>query len=243
MERVVEYEAAGVRARGFVACRDESEERRPVVVIAHAWRGLDDFAKDKARALAALGYIGFAADLYGEGRVAHSDEEATALMTPLFLDRTLLAQRIRAAFVVASQQPGADPDRVGAIGFCFGGMTVVELVRSGAPVRGGVCFHGALGNERGGERVRPAPLAPQVPGALLLLQGRDDPLATVADLTAVTDELTHAGVDWQLHLYGHVAHAFTNPQASDTVHGLVYNARAAQRSWMAMQNFFQELFN
>lgn len=238
----VEYICEDTFLKGYAVYSEESLAKRPGVIVAHAWKGQDDFAKQKAEDLARLGYIGFAADLYGEGIVVKSNEEALSLMLPLFLDRQLLRARINAAFKTLQMHPMVDPNAIGAIGFCFGGLTVIELLRSGADVRGVVSFHGVLGNTMGEQKAQLAPDSEVISGSLLILHGNDDPLVSHKDIISIQQEFTKANVDWQMHIYGHCQHAFTNPEASDTKAGLVFNAKANDRSWQTMCNFFDEIF-
>jgi dienelactone hydrolase len=237
----ISYRAGNITCKGYLAVETSVVQyKRPVVIIAHAWRGLDSFAKEKAHALAKLGYIGFAADLYGDGRVAKNDDEAAALMGPLFLDRKLLRDRIVAAFTTMQNHQDVDPSRIAAIGFCFGGLTVIELLRSGADVRGVVSFHGVLGESLGGMNAEKIPSILPIKGALLLLHGYKDPLVSQQDLVAIQKEFSDANIDWQLDIYGDAAHSFTNPEATNPDSGMVYNESAAKRSWLSMQHFLHE---
>lgn len=223
---------------------DRSDSRkRPAVLIAHAWRGQDEFAREKALELARMGYVALAVDMYGDRLNATSDEEAFKLMSVLFLDRKELRKRIVAAFEALKGCPFVESTKIGAIGFCFGGLTVLELLRSGVNVRGVVSFHGVLGSTLGEFKAKSEPIAQKVPGAILLLHGNDDPLVTQNDLVNLEKELTQANVDWQINIYGHAAHAFTNPAANDSQGGKVYNAKITQRAWQAMHLFFEEILN
>ncbi len=212
---------------------------QPGVLIAHTWRGLDEFIIKKADALAKLGIVAYAADLFGEGKVATTDEEAFSLIAPLFVDRLALQERMNAAFSVLKEQPQVAKDRIGAIGFCFGGLSAIELLRSGADVKAIVSFHGVLGNELGGHKAKLAP-SKQMLGSALILHGNDDPSVTDKDIAAIRAEFTKAKIDWQFHVYGNAMHAFTNPLANSPENGLLYNRSADHRSWIAMQNFFKE---
>jgi len=228
---------------GFLVYDPSNTQRRPAVIIAHAWRGQDDFAREKAHELAQLGYVAFAADLYGDGKEASSDEEAAQLMRPLFINRKRLRQRIVAAYKTLKECPQVDSRKIGAIGFCFGGLTVIELLRSGVDIRGAVSFHGVLGDTMGESKAHLEPLAKSIPGALLILHGHDDPLVSAEDIAKIQTELTEAKVDWQMNIYGHTAHAFTNPLVNDANNGMVYNSKVSQRAWWSMRHFFEEVFN
>lgn len=237
----IAYHVDGQEFIGYLAVSDVIEGRRPAVIIAPAWRGLDDFAKEKAKILAEMGYVAFAADLYGSGKVAQNDQECLSLMTPLFLDRPLLQKRIGAAFELISRHPLVESTKIGAIGFCFGGLTVIELLRSGVPVNGVVSFHGVLGNQLGDKKARTVPIKSDIKGSLLILHGHDDPSVSDADIKAIQKEMTDANVDWEMDIYGHTMHAFTNPAARDSAHGKMYHPVSAQRAWLAMKHFFESI--
>lgn len=238
----VRYQSKGTECLGYLACSDSSPTKRPAVLIAHAWRGQDEFARQKARDLADLGYVGFAADLYGHGKNAADNDEAAKLMRPLFLDRRLLLDRITAALNVLIDHPRVNADAIGAIGFCFGGLTVIELLRSGAPVSGVVSFHGMLGNTLGEHKAKTVADASTIRGALLILHGHKDPMTSKAEIESVQTEFTKAGIDWQMITYGLATHAFTNPMANEEKNGLLYHPQTAFRAWQAMINFFEEIF-
>lgn len=229
--------------KGFLAYDDESRAPRPAVLIAPAFRGLDDFAKEKAIQLAQFGYVGFALDMYGDGKVTDDLEEAGRLMAPFFFDRSLLQRRALAAFDCLEACEWVDKTRMGAIGFCFGGLVAVELVRSGAPLKGAVSFHGVLTNTLQGNPAKTVPISPGASGSLLILHGHDDPLMSSEDVQALQAELTLAKIDWQMHTYGGAMHAFTNPKAQAPENGTLYSEKADRRSWRAMQNHFDELFS
>ncbi len=240
------YEINGENFKGYWSFPEEEEpsaEKRPAILIAHAWMGQDQFARHKADELAQLGYIGFAADLYGEGRTAANAEEAQKLMLPLFENRQLLQKRIRGAFEIVRKHPGVDPAKIGGIGFCFGGLTIIELLRSGADVKGAVSFHGVLANKMGSIQAKTVPIAKEIKGSLLVLHGNEDPLVSQQDILDFQKEFTAAQVDWQMNIYSHTSHAFTNPQADDVEHGLIFKPRSSERAWWAIIHFFSERFS
>lgn len=242
-EQVV-YQAGNVACQGYLA-RDEkiASAKRPAVIVAHAWMGQDQFARDKANELAQLGYVGFAADLYGEGRKAKNEEEAIALMQPLFTDRKELRRRMVAAYAAAQNHPAVDPHKIAVIGFCFGGLAAIELFRSGHDLRAAVSFHGVLGNTLGECKAKPEPPTLPFKGAALLLHGYRDPLVSSEDLHNLQKEFSDADADWQLVIHGRAAHAFMNPQVHEQEKGLVYDPIAARRSWQMMHNFLQAQFS
>lgn len=242
LRKRVPYEYGGIKFEGYLAYEDNEHAKRPAVLVAHTWRGQDDFAREKAEALAKLGYIGFATDVYGAGIQAANDDQAAELMAPLFRARLDLRNRINAGLEVVAKLPFVDKDRMGAIGFCFGGLVVQELLFGGASVKGVVSFHGLMGNTLGELKANPAPQAKKIHGSILLLHGNEDPLVSSDDIRHLQKKLTDAQVDWQMNIYGNVAHAFTNPLANEPKLGMVYNASAESRAWKAMYNFFEEKF-
>lgn len=215
-------------------------QKRPGILVVHTWKGRDHFTREKSEELAKLGYIAFAADLYGEGVEASSNEEASELMTPLFKDRRLLRKRITESYKALTGHPLVVKEKTGAIGFCFGGLACIELLRSGEPLSAIATFHAVIGDTLHGMKAKLEPNAEKLKAAMLLLHGHEDPLVTAKDLSSFEDELTKAKVDWQFNIYGHTVHAFTNPQANDEA--LRYSEKASQRAWLAMKNFFEEHF-
>lgn len=240
-EKLVYYHEE-VKCKGFVAYDETIPIRRPVILVVHAWRGQDDFVRQKAVELATLGYVGFAIDMFGIEKSV-TDEEAPKLMMPLFLDRQLLQNRAKAAVDFISRHPLVDPSNIGAIGFCFGGLVVYELLRSGADLKGVACFHGVFVEEREGQKAKTIPVSPAARGKLLIMHGHDDPSMGQSDLRRIETEMTEAKIDWQIHIYGHTAHAFTNPLANDPKKGKMYNPVSANRAWRSMQLFFDECFS
>ncbi len=249
-QEFISYEIAGKPFKGYWAFPEAKEKGEkgikspfPAIIVAHAWMGQDPFARQQAERMARLGYIGFAADLYGEGKVAANEKEATELMLPLFQDRALLQKRIQAAFEVVRRHPDVDRSKIGGIGFCFGGLTIIELLRSGADVRAVVSFHGVLGRQMWHIQAKEVSIAQSIKGSLLILHGYEDPLVSAEDIAATQKEFNEAGVDWQMNIYGHTAHAFTNPEMHHQEKGLVFQPLSAKRAWRAMENFFEECFS
>lgn len=220
---------------GFLAYDESHKTPRPAVIVAHDWTGRNDFACQKATLLAELGYVGFALDMYGDGRLGNTNEEKMALMNPLASDRKLLQQRVSAAFDAVAGLPEVDAGRIAIIGFCFGGLCALDLARSGADIKAAVSFHGLLGKPDFQQSA-------SIKAKILVLHGYEDPMVQPEQVKAFCEEMTEANVDWQVHMYGHVQHAFTNPQAHDEQLGLIYNATAQMRSWLVMKAFFQEIF-
>jgi dienelactone hydrolase len=233
--RTIEYTDAHGAYEGFVAV-PAGDGRRPAVMVCHAWEGQDDFAREEAERLAGMGYVGFAADVYGKGRRAPAGDKdaAGALMTPLVEDRALLADRLKTSLDAMKAQPEVDPDRCAAIGFCFGGLCVLDMARKNMSVRGVVSVHGLFFPSE----IPTSPIRPKV----LALHGYDDPMATPDLLVAFGKEMTDAHADWQVHAYGGTMHAFTSPAANDPGFGVRYSADADRRARAAMRGFLEELF-
>ena len=233
---VVTYQHGDVVLEGYVAYDGASTSQRPGVLVVHEWKGLGDYAKRRAEQLAQLGYVAFAVDMYGKEVRAKSHEEAAALAGIYKSDRALMRGRIRAALDVLKQRPLVDPQRLAAIGYCFGGTTVLELARSGADVAGVVSFHGALDTPHPEDAAR-------ITGKVLVLHGANDPFVTQEQVRAFEVEMQRAGVDYRLIQYEGAVHSFTVPEAgSDPSKGMAYNEDADRRSWEAMQAFFNEIF-
>ncbi len=235
VSNTIGYLDGDVLLEAYFAFDDAITERRPAVLISHAWGGRDDFVAEKANKLAELGYVGFALDMYGKGVRGNSPEQNSKLMQPFMADRSLLQKRIKAALYALKLLPWVDDSKIAAMGFCFGGLCVLDLARAGADLKGVVSFHGLLG----------APdnlVTNSIKAKVLALHGHDDPMGPIEQVLAFEQEMTKAGADWQLHTYGHTMHAFTNPKANDPAFGTVYQANADKRSWLAMKNFLAEVF-
>jgi dienelactone hydrolase len=231
----IEYVDGNVLLEGYCALDDSKPGKKPVVIIAPDWSGRNDFACQKAEQLAELGYVGFALDMYGNGKVAKNDDEKKILMTPLMQDRELLRKRVLAAYETVNRLEVVNVARIGAMGFCFGGLCVLDLARSGVEMRGVVSFHGNL---KAPENIPDKKIRAKV----LALHGYNDPMVTPEVVKEFEDEMIAAEVDWQLHVYGNATHGFTNPMAHNVKDGIIYNSLADKRSWASMRDFFAEVF-
>jgi dienelactone hydrolase len=233
---VVEYQEGTTTLEGFVAYDATAAAKRPVIMVVHQWMGLGDYEKKRAEMLAGLGYVAFCADIYGKGVRASEPGEAAKLAGKYKSDVPLLRARVKTALEAAKRHPKADPANSAAIGYCFGGTTVLELARAGADTKGVVSFHGGLGT--------PAPAtAGTVKAKVLVLHGADDPFVPPAEVAAFEKEMRDAAADWQLVSYGGAVHSFTDWKATNlNLQGAAYHEKADQRSWAAMEAFFGELF-
>lgn len=224
------YNHGGVSFEAYVAWDEASDATRPIVLIASTVMGRSGFEEGKARSLAELGYVGVAIDVYGVDKWTTDIDKARPWMDALNADRDLLRERLLAALQAARGLGApADPSRVAAIGFCFGGKCVLDLARSGADVAGVVSFHGLYD--------APPFAHGDIKAKVLVLHGWDDPLDPPESVLGLAREMTDAGVDWQIHSYGHTVHAFTNPAREG-----MYSLDADRRSWQAMKTFLGEIF-
>ena len=233
--RLVDYTDGDSVFEGRIVWDDSFSGPGPGVLVAHAWAGRSDYEDGKADGLARLGYVAFTLDLYGKGVRGSSPEENGALMQPFLEDREMLQKRLLVSLATLREQPEADASRIAAIGFCFGGLSVLDIARTGEDIAGVVSIHGlfgAPGNTAGNT----------IKAKVLALHGWDDPMATPDDVNSLSAEMSAMGADWQLNAYGNTMHAFTNPAADDRDMGTVYDAKADRRSWQAMTNFLEELF-
>ena len=233
-EQIIDYRDGETTCKGLLAYDDSRAGPLPAILISHAWGGRDAAFDEWARTLARHGYAALALDMYGGGRCGGDLEANRALMMPFVEDRALLSRRINAAVKAAAGLPQVDARRIGAMGFCFGGLCVLDLARSGANVRGVVSLHGLLNAPAN------APAA-KIVAKVLVLHGHDDPLAPVEDVVKFEAEMTAAGVDWQLHAYGGTVHGFMDPHANNAAMGMMYNATAERRATAALLNFFEEV--
>ncbi|MCC6445004.1 MAG: dienelactone hydrolase family protein [Armatimonadetes bacterium] len=232
----VEYRQGDTVLEGYLAYDTAVEGKRPGVMVAHEWMGLGPYAKRRVDQLASLGYVAFAADIYGKGIRPTNREEAAAQAGKYRKDRPLLRARARAGLDFLKSHDLVDSKRVAAIGYCFGGGTVLELARSGADLAGAVSFHGNL------DTPDPAD-AKNIKAKILVLHGANDSAVPPEQVAAFMDEMRKAGVDWQFVAYGGAVHSFTNPDSgSDKSRGAAYDEKADHRSWEAMKSFFAELF-
>ncbi|MCA9575203.1 MAG: dienelactone hydrolase family protein [Sandaracinaceae bacterium] len=212
--------------------RPDGDEPRPAVLICHMWGGREGFIEDKARALAKLGYVAAGIDLYGVGQRGTDVASSRALMTALVTQPAVLRSRLAKAHAVVRDAHGVDPERMGAIGYCFGGLCAILMARMGLPLRGVVSFHGLL---KIGE-----PLDAEVQAQIMVQHGQDDPMVPPSDVGTFAEEMKRINADWQLHSYPGVVHGFTNPKANDPAFGTVYDEDAARRSWIEMRRFFED---
>jgi dienelactone hydrolase len=235
--KTVSYESDGKTCKGFLAYDDQltAKGKLPGVLVIHEWWGLNDFTRDRAEALAKLGYVAFAADMFGDGESTTDPGKAKELASALY-GKPLMVERAQAAFDQLLQTGLVDEAKVAAIGFCFGGSSVQLLAYSGAPLKGIVSFHGGLVPANGD-------LGTKTQAKFLILQGSEDPAGEPEKRNEFTKALDEKKINYQFVLYSGAKHAFMNPAADKAnLPGLGYNADVAKKAWQQMQIFFQDLW-
>ncbi len=235
--KTVSYEQNGTKLEGYLAYDDSVTDKGkvPGIVVFPEWWGLNDYVKGRAEQLANMGYVAFAADMYG-GAQSTTDPVKAKELSSQFYGKPLMAERAQAALDQLLKTGLVDEQKVAAIGFCFGGSTSLALAYSGAPLAGVVTFHGAL-------FPAPADTAQKTKAKFLILHGALDPLVNKETVDKFLKSMNDDKLDYQFIAYSGAVHAFTNPNANKAhVEGLAYNAKAATRSWNQMKIFFNEIF-
>ncbi len=234
--KAIEYTHGEIKLVGYLTWDDAIKGKRPGVLVVHEWWGLNDYAKKRAEQLASLGYVAFALDMYGMGKVTTHPDQASAWMKETTANVKHWQARAIEGLKILQAQELVDANRIAAIGYCFGGATVTQLAYSGVSIQGVVSFHGML----------PLPDSKQVSGTkakILLAHGNADPFLTEDHVRKFRTALDEAGLDWHMIVYAGARHSFTNPDADQFgMDALQYNKEADQRSWKHMQLFFDELF-
>lgn len=234
--KTVSYKHGETELKGYLAWDDAVDGRRPGVLVVHEWWGLNDYARSRADQLARLGYAAFALDMYGGGKVTKHPKEASEWAGQVRENVEGWRERALAGLEVLRKQPQVDPEHVAAIGYCFGGATVLQLAYAGTDLDAVVSFHGAL----------PVPdekQAKQIKAGILICHGAADTFVPEEQAQKVRAALDQAGTDWQMVYYGGARHSFTNPDAGEYgVEGIKYDENADRRSWQHMQILLVERF-
>ncbi|MPZ20240.1 MAG: prolyl oligopeptidase family serine peptidase [Luteitalea sp.] len=234
--REVEYRQGETVLQGLIAWDDAMDGKRPGVLVVHEWWGHNEHTRNQAKRLAEAGYVGFALDMYGKGKVATHPKDAEAFMKATMQDPATIPERFNVALEQLQQDPHVDADRIAAIGYCFGGGVVLGMARAGADLDAVVSFHGTLGTETPVEKGK-------IKGQILALHGEADSMVPPEQVEAFRKEMTAAGVDFELVSYPGAKHGFTNPDAgSYGMEAIAYDADAAKKSWAAMLAFFEQVF-
>lgn len=232
--RSVDYREGDTLLKGYLAYDDALEGPRPGVLVVHEWWGLNDYAKSRARDLAKAGYVALAIDMYGDGKTTRDPKQAGAWAGHL-RGTPLMRQRAKAGYETLIGMDMVDADRVGAIGFCFGGTTVLELAYSGLPVDGVVSFHGGLTIPSDQDLA-------DMTASVLVLHGAEDGFIKPETIDEFQATLSAADIDWHMVYFGGAVHSFSNPAADEVgIEGIAYDEAAARRSWRHMLDFFDEV--
>ena len=234
--KAIQYDDEGTSLTGHLYWDDAIAGQRPGVLVIHEWWGLNDYVKERARMLAGLGYVAFAADMYGGNRVTRKPEQASDWMQEITADVDLWRQRAAAGLRQLTSSELVKPGMVAAIGYCFGGGTVLQMSYGGADLKGVVSFHGSL-------PAAPEESAGRIKARILLLHGQADTFVGPDVVANFQVKLEAAGANWEMDSYGGVRHSFTNPRVGEYgIENLKYDPLADARSWRRMQDFFDELF-
>lgn len=236
--KVLEYTHQNKPMQGYLAYDDVLAKpgKTPGILVYHAWMGIGKHEREWAHQLAQLGYIAFAPDIYGKGIRPDNPADAGATATLYKSNVPLMRSRAQAGLQVLQSQSLVDKNKIGAIGFCFGGGVALELARSGAPVAGVVSLHGSLDTPDPND-------ARNIKGQVLVLHGADDPFVKEDAVLKFAQEMRNARVKWQMNSYGGAVHSFSDPYAgNDPKAGAAYHPEAAKRSWQDMVRFFGNLF-
>lgn len=232
----IEYKQGNTVLQGLLAGDDAVKGKRPGVLVVHEWWGHNEHARYQAKRLAQAGYVGFALDMFGKGKVTTHPKDAQAFVIEAKQDPAIVPARFQAALEQLKRDPHVDADHIAAIGYCFGGSVVLDAARSGADLDAVVSFHGALATKSPAEQGK-------VKARILVLTGAADPFVPPEQVTAFTQEMKAAGANFQLVSYPGVKHGFTNPDAGKAgMEALEYNAEADKNSWAAMLAFLKEVF-
>lgn len=230
-EKIV-YEKNGTKFEGFIAWNDSVKKPAPGILVFHDWMGNGVFTENKARELAELGYVAFAADIYGQGIRPKDGKEASELANKYKSDRKVMRERAEAALEALSKDKHVNKERIAAMGYCFGGTVALEMGRAAAPLKSIVSFHGGLSTPMKADKMN---------SKVLVLHGGDDPYVPASEVSDFEAEMRAAKADWQLLAYGNTVHSFTNPDAgNDPSKGAAYNELSAKRAWEQMKNFLKE---
>ena len=229
----VNYKQGETELRGYLFYDDTTDGKRPGILVVHEWWGLNDYAKERAKMLAQMGYVAFALDMYGEGKTTEHPKTAGEWASAVTPD--LGRERFLAAYNVLKNNKLTADGKMAAIGYCFGGGVVLSAAKAGIDLRGVVSFHGSLPVD--------SVAAGTIKAKILVCHGAADPFSPPERVQQFQKSLEDAGADWEMNIYGGAKHSFTNKSAD--AHGipaLQYNAEADRRSWAAMRSFFDEIF-
>ena len=238
--KVVDYSDGEIKMKGYLAYDNSIKGSRPGVIVVHEWWGHNDYAKKRARMLAALGYSAIALDMYGNGKIASHPKDAGMFSGEVKKNMEVAEKRFMAAYKLLQKQDSVAKDKIAAIGYCFGGGIVLEMARRGVDLDGVVSFHGSLGTKEPASKGK-------VKAKVLVLNGEADPFVKAESIASFKSEMKFAKVDYKFISYPNAKHAFTNPGADAFGNKfkipLAYNAAADKKSWSEMEVFLNNIFN
>ncbi len=233
----ITYEQDGTKLQGYLAWDDAAKGKRPGVLVVHEWWGHNAHARRQAERLARAGFVGFALDMYGKGKVAKHPADAQAFMQEATKDPAVVKARFDAALKLLKSQPQVNPEKIGAVGYCFGGGVVLAMARAGEDLDAVATFHGVLAPN--GPPARPGAVKPRI----LVAAGGADPMVPKEQVDAFREEMQAAGAHVEVDTYPGVKHGFTNPDAGKYgMEGLAYDAHADKESWKKAMAMFHEVF-
>lgn len=235
----VKYSSNSTNMKGYIAYDDSIKGKRPGVLVVHEWWGHNEYARKRANMLAELGYVALALDMYGDGKTADHPDNASKYMNDAFSNMDQAQARFEAALELLKKQPQTDSEQIAAIGYCFGGATVLQMARRGVDLDGVVSFHGLYATEEPAQEGK-------VKASILVCHGAEDPFVTQEQVDGLKKEMADAKVDFKFISYEGAKHSFTNPASTELGKKfelpLEYNAEADKQSWEAMQNFLKVIF-
>ena len=236
IQQDIRYQAGGTECIARVCTDSKPTGKRPAVLIVHAFEGRVDTYDQQAEALAKLGYVGIAVDMYGDAQTADTLDGCMALLMPLLENRQLCRDRLVDTYRWAQSLECVDPDNIAIMGYCLGGLCALDLARADMPIKAAVSIHGVF---------TPPELPCSVTARVLVLHGYDDPQVPPSGLSDFADEMNGYGADWQVHFYSQTKHAFTDPNAADIgppEFGREFNERSRDRAWKSSLALFAEVF-
>ncbi len=240
VEQIIEYTHNGDNLKSYIYYDDTITTKMPVVLVAHEWWGLNDYAKYRAKELAKLGYIGFAIDMYGNNKITKHAKQAKQWMQTITKNKDNWRDRAIYAYQLIKKHKKVNANKIAAIGYCFGGATILQMAYSGIDLKAVISFHGSL---------IPASYeqANSIKASILINNGADDKFITNDSIYKFQESLKVADIDWQFINYANSKHSFTNKNADEyakinAINNLAYNKKADKRSWLAMQNLLTEVF-
>ena len=234
----IEYQSGDVPLRGYLVYNAANQGKRPAILVVHEWWGHNAYARKRAEMLAELGYVGFALDMYGDGKVAEHPDDAKKYMQQAVSNQEALMQRFQAALDIVQQQTQVDPQSIAAIGYCFGGAVVLNMARAGMDLDGVVSFHGSLASKQAAQ-------LGQVKAKVVVFHGANDAFIPMEQVQSFEKEMQAANVDYELIIYDGVEHSFTNPAADEFAEkysmSVGYDEEADQDSWRTDARFFARI--